>query len=97
MWNNQKQQKVVSLLSNLQTYCLFKLDFQKKWTNISHQPRSILPHHVSVQPALYLLNGDARHLGIVRTCLSYRPLHADGVCHNCSRHQHGDRDRWIWF
>ena len=28
MWNNQKQQKLFSLLSNLQTYYHFKLDFQ---------------------------------------------------------------------
>ena len=29
MWNNQKQQKMFSLMSNLQTYYHFKLDFQK--------------------------------------------------------------------
>ena len=29
MWNNQKQQKSFSLMSNLQTYYQFKLDFQK--------------------------------------------------------------------
>ena len=29
MWNNQKQQKMFSLMSNLQTYFHFKLDFQK--------------------------------------------------------------------
>ena len=30
MWNNQKQQKkLFSLMLNLQTYCHFKLDFQK--------------------------------------------------------------------
>ena len=29
MWNNQKQQKKFSLMSNLQTYYHFKLDFQK--------------------------------------------------------------------
>ena len=29
MWNNQKQQKVVSFMSNLQTYYRFELDFQK--------------------------------------------------------------------
>ena len=29
MWNNHKQQKIFSLKSNLQTYYLFKLDFQK--------------------------------------------------------------------
>ena len=29
MWNYQKQQKLLSLVSNLQTYYLFKLDFQK--------------------------------------------------------------------
>ena len=29
MWNNKKQQKSVSLMSNLQTYYHFKLDFQK--------------------------------------------------------------------
>ena len=29
MWNNKKQQKIVSLMSNLQTYYHFKLDFQK--------------------------------------------------------------------
>ena len=28
MWNNQKQQNMFSLMSNLQTY-YFKLDFQK--------------------------------------------------------------------
>ena len=28
MWNNQKQQKLLSLMSNLQTYYHFKLDFQ---------------------------------------------------------------------
>ena len=28
MWNNQKQQKMFSLMSNLQTYYNFKLDFQ---------------------------------------------------------------------
>ena len=29
MWNNQNQQKKFSLMSNLQTYYHFKLDFQK--------------------------------------------------------------------
>ena len=29
MWNNQKQQKLFSLMSNLQTYYHFKLDFPK--------------------------------------------------------------------
>ena len=29
MSNNQKQQKMLSLMSNLQTYYHFKLDFQK--------------------------------------------------------------------
>ena len=29
MWNNQKQQKLFSFMSNLQTYNHFKLDFQK--------------------------------------------------------------------
>ena len=29
MWNNKKQQKMFSLMSNLQTYYHFKLDFQK--------------------------------------------------------------------
>ena len=29
MWNNQKQQKMFSLMSNLQIYNHFKLDFQK--------------------------------------------------------------------
>ena len=29
MWNNKKQQKNFSLVSNLQTYHHFKLDFQK--------------------------------------------------------------------
>ena len=29
MWNNQKQKKMFSLMSNLQTYYHFKLDFQK--------------------------------------------------------------------
>ena len=29
MWNNQKQQKLFSLVSNLQTYYHFKLNFQK--------------------------------------------------------------------
>ena len=29
MWNNQKQQKLFSLMSNLQTYWPFKLDFRK--------------------------------------------------------------------
>ena len=29
MWNNQKQQKNVSLWSSLQTYYQFELDFQK--------------------------------------------------------------------
>ena len=29
MWNNQKQQKLFSLMSNLQAYNHFKLDFQK--------------------------------------------------------------------
>ena len=29
MWNNQKQHKIVSPMSNLQTYYYFKLDFQK--------------------------------------------------------------------
>ena len=29
MWNNQKQQKMLSLMPNLQTYYHFKLDFQK--------------------------------------------------------------------
>ena len=29
MWNNKKQQKLFSLMSNLQTYYHFQLDFQK--------------------------------------------------------------------
>ena len=29
MWNNQKQQQIFSLMSNLQTLYHFKLDFQK--------------------------------------------------------------------
>ena len=29
MWNNQKQQKLFSLMWNLQTCCHFQLDFQK--------------------------------------------------------------------
>ena len=29
MWNNKKQQTLSSLMSNLQTYYHFKLDFQK--------------------------------------------------------------------
>ena len=29
MWNNKKQQKFFSLMSNLQTYYHFKLNFQK--------------------------------------------------------------------
>ena len=29
MWNNQKQQKLFSLMSNLQNYYHFKLDFRK--------------------------------------------------------------------
>ena len=29
MWNNKKQQKLFSFMSKLQTYYLFKLDFQK--------------------------------------------------------------------
>ena len=29
MWNNQKQQKVVSFMPNLQTYYYSKLNFQK--------------------------------------------------------------------
>ena len=29
MWINQKQQKIVSLMSNLQTHYHFKLEFQK--------------------------------------------------------------------
>ena len=29
MWNNQKQQKMFSLMSNSQTYYHFKLDFKK--------------------------------------------------------------------
>ena len=29
MWNNQKQQKMLSLMLNLQTYYHFKLDCQK--------------------------------------------------------------------
>ena len=29
MWNNLKQQKLFSLMSNLPTYYHFKLDFQK--------------------------------------------------------------------
>ena len=28
MWNNQKQKQMFSLMSNLQTYYHFKLDFQ---------------------------------------------------------------------
>ena len=28
MWNNQKQQKMFSLMSNVHTYYHFKLDFQ---------------------------------------------------------------------
>ena len=28
MWNNQKQQKMFSLMSNLQTFHHYKLDFQ---------------------------------------------------------------------
>ena len=34
MWNNQKQQTLFSLMSNLQTYYHFKLDFQKVDHNI---------------------------------------------------------------
>ena len=30
MWNNKKQHKLFSLMSNLHTYYHFKLDFQKK-------------------------------------------------------------------
>ena len=29
MWNNKKQQKLFSLMSNVHTYYHFKLDFQK--------------------------------------------------------------------
>ena len=29
MWNNKKQQKIVSFMSNLQTHYHFELDFQK--------------------------------------------------------------------
>ena len=29
MWNNQKEQKRISLMSNLQNYYHFNLDFQK--------------------------------------------------------------------
>ena len=29
MWNNQNNEKLFSLMSNLQTYYHFKLDFQK--------------------------------------------------------------------
>ena len=29
MWNNEKQQKIVFLMSNLETYYHFKLDFQR--------------------------------------------------------------------
>ena len=29
MWNNQKQQKLFSLMPNLQTFYHFQLDFQK--------------------------------------------------------------------
>ena len=29
MWNNKKQQKLFSLMSNLQTYYHFKIDFLK--------------------------------------------------------------------
>ena len=29
MWNNQKQQKLFSLMSSIQTYYDYKLDFQK--------------------------------------------------------------------
>ena len=29
MWNNKKQQKLFSLMSNLQTYYHFELDFQE--------------------------------------------------------------------
>ena len=47
MWNNKKQQKMFSLMSNLQTYYHFKLDFQKvdqhtggKWLiHSTKQPR----------------------------------------------------------
>ena len=45
MWNNQNNKKMFSLMSNLQTYYHFKLDFQKvdqhtggKW--IIHAPNA---------------------------------------------------------
>ena len=51
MWNNQKQhKKLLSFMSNLQTYYHFQLDFQK-WTNIQGQvvnPRHQTPQGQSV-------------------------------------------------
>ena len=54
MWNNQKQQKrLFSIMSNLQTYYHFKLDFQKvdqhtggKWL-IHGTERLELPYIIS--------------------------------------------------
>ena len=49
MWNTQKQQKMFSLMSNLQTYYRFKLDFQKvdqhtggKWLNIKRWDNALM-------------------------------------------------------
>ena len=47
MWNNQKQQKLFSLMSNLQTYYHFKLDFQKVNQQVVN-PRHQTPQGQSV-------------------------------------------------
>ena len=48
MWNNQKQQKILfSLLSNLQTYYHFKLDFQKVDQHTHDKDKTVLlPSHI---------------------------------------------------
>ena len=49
MWNNQKQQKLFSLMSNLQTYYHFKLDFQKVGQHPRHQTKVVNPRHQTPQ------------------------------------------------
>ena len=44
MWNNQKQQKIVSLVSNLQTFYHFKLDFQKVDQHTGASGKSTAPN-----------------------------------------------------
>ena len=53
MWNNKKQQKMFSLMSNLQTYYHFKLDFQK--SGQTYRGQVVNPRHQDNCPIEYAL------------------------------------------